>query len=189
MSTHNVWFCREIRKIFTWYPSNLNFCPDLPTWIALSMVLTVHHVYSTVALYCVGKQWRLSITTSAKKDIKMYIFLQYLPRRQVMTFLSYRKKISDDKSIMRKCTFWHASPTKTQISLRICAVWSVFIGRMEKLCIIGYPKCVQWRFWSVWTNVQPDGWHVRRYVFLTLWIILYQGMAGCSGSLLCPYTI
>ena len=28
---------------------------------------------------------------------------------------------------MRKRTFWHVRPTKTQISLRIRAVWSVFI--------------------------------------------------------------
>ena len=29
---------------------------------------------------------------------------------------------------------------------------SVFIVRMEKLCILGYLKCYQWWFWSDWAN-------------------------------------
>ena len=49
----------------------------------------------------------------------------------------------------RKRTFWHVRPTKTQITLRIRAVWSVFIVRMKKICILGYPNCAKWRFWSV----------------------------------------
>ena len=42
-------------------------------------------------------------------------------------------------------------PTKTQISLRIRAV-----DRMKKLCILGYSKCAQWRFWSDCANAQSD---------------------------------
>ena len=42
-----------------------------------------------------------------------------------------------------KRSFGHAHPTKTQISLRICAVWSVFAVRMKKLCFINYPKCLR----------------------------------------------
>ena len=49
---------------------------------------------------------------------------------------------------VRKRTFWNVRPTKTQNSLRIRAVWSVFVVCMMKLCILGYPKCAQWRFWS-----------------------------------------
>ena len=37
---------------------------------------------------------------------------------------------------------------KTQISLHIRAVWSVFKICVKKLCILGYPKYAQWRFWS-----------------------------------------
>ena len=47
-------------------------------------------------------------------------------------------------------------PTKTQISLRICAVWSVFVVRIKKLCIYRYPKCDWWRFWSDCANAQAD---------------------------------
>ena len=53
-------------------------------------------------------------------------------------------------------TFWHTRTTKTQISMRICAVWSVFVVRIQKLCILGYPKCAQWRFWSDCANAQAD---------------------------------
>ena len=44
----------------------------------------------------------------------------------------------------------------TQIRLRTCAVWSVFVVHMKKLCILGYPKCAQWRFWSDCANAQAD---------------------------------
>ena len=36
---------------------------------------------------------------------------------------------------VRKRTFLHRRPTKTQITLRIRAVWSVFVVRMKKRCI------------------------------------------------------
>ena len=30
------------------------------------------------------------------------------------------------------------------------------VVRMKKFCILGYPKCVQWRFWSDYANAQAD---------------------------------
>ena len=44
---------------------------------------------------------------------------------------------------------------------KICAVWSVIIVGMKNICILGYPKCSQWRFWSDYVNVLTDlnlGW-------------------------------
>ena len=32
----------------------------------------------------------------------------------------------------------------------------VFVFRMKKLCILGYPKSAHWRFWSDCANVQAD---------------------------------
>ena len=32
----------------------------------------------------------------------------------------------------------------------------VFVVRVKKLCILGYPKCFQWRFWSDYVNAQAD---------------------------------
>ena len=52
----------------------------------------------------------------------------------------------------RKCTFCHVLQSKTQISLRT----RVFIVHKKKLCILGYPKCAQWRFWSDCANAQSD---------------------------------
>ena len=49
---------------------------------------------------------------------------------------------------------WYVSPMKTQISLHICAVWSIFIVHMKKLCILGYPKFSWCRFWSDSMNAQ-----------------------------------
>ena len=47
-------------------------------------------------------------------------------------------------------------PTNTQISLHIRAVWSVFVICMKKICILCYPKCDQWRFWSDCAFAQSD---------------------------------
>ena len=57
---------------------------------------------------------------------------------------------------MRKRTFWHVRPTKTQIRSRIRTVWSEFIDRVKRLCILDYPKCARWRFRSDCANAQSD---------------------------------
>ena len=31
---------------------------------------------------------------------------------------------------------------------------TVFVVRMKNFCSLGYPKCVQWRFWSDCANAQ-----------------------------------
>ena len=56
----------------------------------------------------------------------------------------------------RKGTFRHVRPTKTQISVRIHAVRSVFVLLMKELCILGYPKYALWRFWSDCAFAQSD---------------------------------
>ena len=55
---------------------------------------------------------------------------------------------------VRKCTFWYVCPTKTQISLHIYTVWSVFAVHRKELCTLGYLKYAQWRFWSDCVNVR-----------------------------------
>ena len=46
---------------------------------------------------------------------------------------------------MTKPTKWPVRPTNTQISLGICAVWSVFAVRMKKHGVLGYPLSAQGR--------------------------------------------
>ena len=54
---------------------------------------------------------------------------------------------------LRKHTFWHVRPTKTQICLRIRAVWlESSLSAWRSLCILDHPKCTQWRFWSDCTD-------------------------------------
>ena len=82
-----------------------------------------------------------------------------------------------------KIHFWHVRPTKTQISLRIRAVWSVFVVRMKKLCL-SYPKwrnfaslpiqnasslkiVIRLRGCTGWSE-SSLGAHVWRFIFLTL---------------------
>ena len=57
---------------------------------------------------------------------------------------------------MTKPTKWHVRPVKTQISLGIRPVWSVFAVRMKKYWVLSYPLRAQWRLWSDWANAQAD---------------------------------
>ena len=60
---------------------------------------------------------------------------------------------------VRKRTFCNERQTKTQISLSIRAVWpesSLSVWKKKQLCILGYLKCAQWRFWSACANAQAD---------------------------------
>ena len=47
-------------------------------------------------------------------------------------------------------------PAKTQISLGIRPVWSVFAVRMKKPWALSYPLSAQRRLWSDWANAQAD---------------------------------
>ena len=53
---------------------------------------------------------------------------------------------------------------------------SVFIVCMKKFCILSYPKCTQWRFWSDCVNVQSDlnslDTH-QKALFLTLRLMFF----------------
>ena len=47
-------------------------------------------------------------------------------------------------------------PAKTQISLGIRPVWSVFAVRMKKAWILSYPLSAHRRLWSDWADAQAD---------------------------------
>ena len=47
-------------------------------------------------------------------------------------------------------------PAKTQISLGIRPVWSVFAVRMKKAWVLSYPVSAQRRLWSAWADAQAD---------------------------------
>ena len=46
---------------------------------------------------------------------------------------------------MTKPTKWTVRPAKTQVSLGVHPVWSVFAIRMKKPCVLNYPLSAQWR--------------------------------------------
>ena len=69
---------------------------------------------------------------------------------------------------MRKHTFWYGCSIKAQIGLGFCTVWSEALLSAWKLCIIGYPECIQWRFCS-------DCWNAQAYLNLCL-VHMSRGM-------------
>ena len=86
------------------------------------------------------------------------IVLYFWPLEILVPFWIFWNKIAlswcKTASVVRECTVWHVRPTKTQNSMRISRVWSVFVVRKRTLCSFGYPKCAQWRFWPDCANAQ-----------------------------------
>ena len=76
---------------------------------------------------------------------------------------------------MTKPTKW-VCPAKTQISLGIRPVWSVFAVRMKKAWVLSYPLSTQRRLWSDWADAQADlslRWAHTHFVdFVMSWLIL-----------------
>ena len=58
--------------------------------------------------------------------------------------------------LMSKPTKCHVRPVKTQLSLGIRPVWSVFTVRMKKAWVLNYLFSAQWRIWSDWADAQAD---------------------------------
>ena len=64
-------------------------------------------------------------------------------------------------------------PAKTQISLGIHPVWSVFIVCMKKAWVFSYPLSTQHRLWSDWADAQAD--LTLRWRTLILLVLSYRG--------------
>ena len=63
----------------------------------------------------------------------------------------------------------------------------VFVVRTRNFCILGYPKCAQWRFWSDCANAQADlhlRWaHLSRGTFSDIAVRMYN-FIHCTVKLL-----
>ena len=96
--------------------------------------------------------------------------------------------------LMTKPTKWHVHPVKTQISLSIHPVWSVFAVCMKKAWILSYTLNAQRRLWSGWPDAQVDlslRWahksfcwfcHVAAHIHIHVYIKfvwLYKNMLIC----------
>ena len=58
--------------------------------------------------------------------------------------------------LVTKPTKWYVRPAKTQISLGVRPVWSVFAVRMKKAWVLTYLLSAQRRLWSDWADAQAD---------------------------------
>ena len=75
--------------------------------------------------------------------------------------------------LMTKPTMWPVGPAKTQISLSIRPVWSVFAVRMKKAWVLSYPLSTQWRLWSDWVDAQAD--LSRRWAHMPFVVLSWGG--------------
>ena len=65
-------------------------------------------------------------------------------------------KAANLSCLTTKRTKWPVCPAKTQISLGIHPVWSVFAVRMKKHLMLSYPFSALRRLWSDWADAQAD---------------------------------
>ena len=100
-------------------------------------------------------------------------------------YYSFRRKLGSllhgDVSVMLykprhdKTNKMSVRPAKTQISLVIRPVWSVFVVRMKKPWALNYPLSAQRRLWSDWADDQADlslRWaHSHCVGFVVSWLI------------------
>ena len=68
--------------------------------------------------------------------------------------------------LMAKPTTWQVRPAKTQISLGIRPVWSVFAVRMKKPWVLSYQLSAQRRLWSDWTDAHFVGFVMRWLIYI-----------------------
>ena len=82
-------------------------------------------------------------------------------------------------------------PAKTQISLGIRQVWSVFAVRMRKPCTHIYPLSAHRRLWSDWADAQADlnlRWAHSHFVGFVVRRLHYIGFRGCRAAIIImPY--
>ena len=81
-------------------------------------------------------------------------------------------------------------PAKTQISLGISPVWSVFAVHVKKAWVLSYPLSAQRRLWSDWADAQADHslrWAHSHFVgFVMRWLnYLYHEDSFIFSMLIC----
>ena len=90
---------------------------------------------------------------------------------------------------MTKQTKCPVRPAKTQISLSIRPVWSVFAVRMKKLWVLSYSLTAQRKFWSDWADAQAelsDRWAHRSFCWVCRATALLSSLPlGAGGGLRC----
>ena len=84
--------------------------------------------------------------------------------------------------LITKPTKWQVHPAKTQISLGICPVWSVFAVRMKKAWVVSYPLSGQRRLWSDWAHSYFAGFVMSRLIFSQVPAIAWLWWLGYSTA-------
>ena len=89
-------------------------------------------------------------------SVKDKIWVVHL-HENVFSFLIFNNPCKEQLShLVTRPTKWHVRPAKTQISLGICPVWSVFTVRLMGSYGPKLSSCRQRRLWSDWAEAQAD---------------------------------
>ena len=146
--------------------------------------LSCPSLYTTFPVYCKRK---MKILVTSRECTSSSGFSTFRYDVYEVNQISYECRVSVNSLILflvwyrncnlRKLIYWYVRPTKTQISLRIRAVWLESSLSAWRNYILGYPKCAQWRFWSDCTNAQTNlnlHWaHISKGTFSDVAILIH----------------
>ena len=123
-------------------------------------MLSVRLQRLTNIVKCNNEQQR-TCSDCTRAQTERDLHTSYMPRRRLFPWWSSNEPKHEKTYLL---TYDSNPPAYPRSLIR------VFVVHTKKLCILGYPKCAQWRFWSDCANAQADlnlrlGGHVRRYVF------------------------
>ena len=154
------WFCHVAAHVFLWYcvPSSISCTWSNVQWIFIQQE---------------GLCWRWDERSNdLLEGQNLYVLWKFEQKRthyinkQIFTVVSIRS--SYDQLLVWDCMCISyepphdktsnvvVRPAKTQISLGIRPVWSVFAVRMKKVWVLSYPLSAQRRLWSDWADAQAD---------------------------------
>ena len=150
----------------------------------------MHKAVNVLIYGCKGEQWSVLLYLYGVRNLmetvyqsnnrtpynKMICIIKTIntTRGIFMQFKTNRHIAKENDPRHDKTIKMSVRPAKTQISLGICPIWSVFAVRMKKAWVLSYPLSALRRLCSDWADAQADvslRWAQSHFVgFVMSWL-------------------
>ena len=119
--------------------------------------------------------------------MKKYLTLPHSETVLLLMCIQYPDSLSSYEPRHDRTNKMTVRPAKTQISLGIRPIWSVFAVRMKKAWVLSYPLSALQRLWSDWANAQADlsrRWAHTHFVGFVTSRLIYSSISPilCKAS-------
>ena len=151
-------------EVYTWrsYAARIYIPFVFPNHFALQVrrILDLQFIDLVIEYYRIGHKIHVSFTLKVKLMLHCFHFLFFF-------FFIINEPRHDKTKKMA------VRPAKTQISLGIHPLWSVFAVRMKKPWILSYPFSIQRKIWSVWADAKADLSLRRAHTYFVMSRLIY----------------